>query len=68
MDFARQPLLNKEKEPELKSKLEPLWLQGLNGMQIAKQLKFGHPGTTFESLTTPICVFLQTKIQSTSPC
>ncbi len=39
MDFARQPLLSKEKEADLKSKMEPLWLQGLSGMQIAKQLK-----------------------------
>ena len=25
LDFARQPLLNKEKEADLKSKMEPLW-------------------------------------------
>ena len=42
VDFARQPLLSKEKEADLKSKMEPLWLQGLSGMQIAKQLKLGH--------------------------
>ena len=61
MDFARQPLLNKEKEADLKSKLEPLWAEGLSGMQIAKQLKFGHPGTAFESLQPRYVYFYRQK-------
>ena len=61
-DFARQPLLSQEKEAELKSKMEPLWLKSrLSGMQIAKQLKFGHPGTAFESLQPRYVYFYRQK-------
>ena len=61
MDFARQPLLSKEKEADLKSKMEPLWTQGLKGMEIAKQLKLGHPGTAFESLQPRYVYFYRQK-------
>ena len=63
MDFARQPLLNQQKEDELKSKMEPLWNQipQLTGMQIAKQLKFGLPNSDFAVLKPCYVYFYRQK-------
>jgi hypothetical protein len=64
MSYSRQPLLSKQKEAELKLKMEPLWNQvpKLSGMDIAKALKFGIPGTTFEMLKPCYVYFYRQKL------
>jgi hypothetical protein len=42
--FARQPLLTKEEEDELKVKMRYRWKKGMKGKEIAEELGFGEPG------------------------
>jgi hypothetical protein len=64
MSYSRQPLLSKQQEDELKSKMEPLWNQvepKLTGMEIAKQLKFGQPNSDFAVLKPCYVYFYRQK-------
>jgi len=61
MSYTRQPLLSKQQEVELKTKMEPLWNQGLKGKAIAKELKFGQPNTEFAVLKPSYVYFYRLK-------
>ena len=64
MSYAHQPLLSKQQEDDLKLKMAPLWNQTnpqLTGMEIAKLLRFGMPGTDFEVLKPQYVYFYRQK-------
>lgn len=50
MSVVRQPVLKPEIEKILKEELEPLWLKGLTGPEIVKELRFGELDTDYEKL------------------
>lgn len=57
MSYFSLALLSKQQESELKSKMGPLWLQGLKGKEIARRLKFGVPGSECEKLQSKYVYF-----------
>jgi hypothetical protein len=48
--FGKDPLLTEEQEEQLKIELGKLWDEGVIGREIARRLRFGEEGTSYENL------------------